>query len=83
MESGTLLHLALLRKISHNSPVPHHREKYSDFKKRQSLKCGLHYESEKRIEAATPLVETCQNKIKTATSRDKKRRVVRGKGSNI
>ena len=55
MESGTLLHLALLRKISHISPTPHNQMKYPDYRKRQSLKSCVHYESEKRMEAVTPL----------------------------
>jgi len=55
MESGTLLHIALLRKIANLAPIPQHREKYSDFKKRQSLRSCAHYESEKYIEAIAPL----------------------------
>ena len=38
MQSGTLLHLALLRKISHQTPTPHKHHRVEGFNRGQSLK---------------------------------------------
>lgn len=35
MQSGTQLHLALLRKISHLTPTSNYREKFNQFKRKR------------------------------------------------
>ena len=55
MQSGTHLHLALLRKVSHHTPTPLNCLKNYKFNREQSLKVCPQLTTDKDLETTEPL----------------------------